>query len=301
LLSLVKSSNMSTFRSSWRLLVLIAFVCASSSVAQELPFLIFNGKVENDLGEAVPGAQVQFWQTDTAGNYNHPSAGEIPLDPNFQYFGTATTDDNGDFQFLTRRPGIYTSRPVTHIHFKVWLDGVDIFTSQLYFRDENTSFNEMLILDLVEATDVVENTSIPTFSTTKTIVLNLGLGGSGPFTPIQGAGPFYPTDDFFSLGSNMIDITADFDAQPGTPAPSVGEVASPKTSAPSTSPQPNDVVSNAPSVTENASDETSSPSAAAPSSPAGTGQTSANSKDSSANQPTITLVALAGLVALTLY
>ncbi|CAJ1936273.1 unnamed protein product [Cylindrotheca closterium] len=248
---------MSTFRFSWRFAVLVAFVCISSSLAQGLPFLIFNGKVENDIGEPIPGAQVQFWHTDTEGNYNHPNAGEIPLDPNFQYYGTATTDDSGDFQFLTRRPGIYLSRPVTHIHFKVWLDGADVFTSQFYFRDENTSFNEMLILDLVEATDMVGDSVIPTFSTNKTIVLDRGLGGSGPFTPRQGAGPFYPREDFFSLGSILIDITAD--EQPGTPEPSAAPVAPTiQTRAPSSSsPVSNDVFSTAPSVTTTTTDETS--------------------------------------------
>mmetsp|Transcript_27415 Transcript_27415/g.66586 ORF Transcript_27415/g.66586 Transcript_27415/m.66586 type:complete len:299 (+) Transcript_27415:136-1032(+) len=298
---------MSTFRLPWRLLLLIEFVCISSSLAQELPFLIFNGKVENDLGDPVPGAQIQIWQTDTDGNYDHPSAGEIPQDPSFQYFGTSTSDENGDFQFLTRRPGLYPARPVTHIHFKVWLDGVDIFTSQLYFRDENTAFDDMLILDLVEATDIVENSAVPTFSTNKTIVLDLGLGGSGPFTPSQAAGPFYPRVDFFSLGSNLINITAG--GQPGTPEPSVAPVA--MTPAPSSSPTgPNDVVSSAPSVTTNATDETSSPSSATigNSSPStGTEQTSSpsaapKSKDSSANQPAITLLfALFGFVALTLF
>lgn len=291
---------MSTLRFSWRFFSLIAYVCVTSSIAQDLPFLIFNGKVENDLNEPVVGAQVQFWQTDTAGNYNHPSAGMVTLDPDFQYFGTATTDNNGEFQFLTRRPGIYTSRPVTHIHFKIWSDGVDMFTSQFYFRDENTTFSEMLILDLVEATDIVENSSISTFSTQKTVVLDLGLGGSGPFTPRQPAGPFYPTVDFFSLDSNMVNVTAD--KQPGTPDPSVAPATPPETPAPSSSSE--NITSSAPSVTTEVTDEYSSPSSTpnkTPSPSASTGgkaspPSAASKTGSSSNKPAIMFLSLVGFI-----
>jgi protocatechuate 3,4-dioxygenase beta subunit len=207
---------------------------APVSYAEELPFLLFNGKILNDLAEPVAGAQIQFWQTDQDGNYNHPAAGAVTLDPNFQYFGTATSSEDGSFSFQTRRPGIYTARPVTHIHFKVWLNGVDILTSQFYFADENTSFSDLLQLELEEVTTGDGDSLVKTFSTNKTIVVDLGLGGdNGPFTPFQSSGPFYPLVDFFLLDSNMVNVTVL--ERPGTPAPSDSPSAAPS-AAPSDSP-----------------------------------------------------------------
>jgi len=185
-----------------------------------LPVLIFNGKVLNDMGEAISGAKVQFWQTDSNGNYNHPSGsnnGGI-LDNSFQYFGTSTTIADGSFSFVTRRPGIYIQRPVTHIHFKVWVDGVDVLTSQFYFKDENTSYSNMLILELEEF--IPEGCAVSTtglfgvdcsetvYITEKTIVVDMGLGGTVALTPSQQAGPFYPVIDFMDYDFNLLNTTA---------------------------------------------------------------------------------------------
>jgi hypothetical protein len=211
------------------IILLLALVGVATSNAEELPFLLFNGKILNDLAEPVAGAQIQFWQTDQVGNYNHPADGVVTLDPNFQYFGTATSSEDGSFSFQTRRPGIYKARPVTHIHFKVWLNEVDILTSQFYFADENTSFSDLLQLELEEVVTGDGDSLVKTFSTNKTIVVNLGLGGdNGPATPFQSAGPFYPIVDFFHLDSNMVNVTAL--ERPGTPAPSASPSAAPSDS-----------------------------------------------------------------------
>lgn len=183
---------------------------ASAMAQSSLPVLLFNGRVINDLGKPLEGAEVQFWHTDENGNYDHPnfSTGGTPLLSDFQYFGTATTDSDGGFVFKTYRPGVYPQRPVTHIHYKVWLDGNDVLTSQFYFVDENTSQPASLQLTLEEQDD-------GSVATNKTIALNLGLGGSEPITPSQQAGPFYPTVDFFNFDSDMTVVTAD--EERGTP------------------------------------------------------------------------------------
>lgn len=214
-------------------LFFFAVVNVPPSKAQELPFLVFNGILLNDLGEPVPGAQVQFWQTDQAGNYNHPAQGGVTLDPNFQYFGTATSAEDGSFFFLTRRPGLYSARPVTHIHCKVWVNGTDVFTTQFYFADENTSFSNLLQLELEEVLTSDGDSAIKTFATNKTMVIDLGLGGDfGPLTPSQAAGPFYPRVDFFDFDSNMVNVT--LLERPGTPVPTDSPSSVPS-SAPSSS------------------------------------------------------------------
>ena len=95
---------------SFTLLVLLGLVVAVIGEDEEaqLPLLVFNGRLLNDRGEPVNGAQVQFWQTDRHGHYDHPQSdrGGIPLESGFQYFGTASTVKDGSFQFRTQRPGV---------------------------------------------------------------------------------------------------------------------------------------------------------------------------------------------------
>jgi protocatechuate 3,4-dioxygenase beta subunit len=125
--------------------LLMASVASSTNriEIEGVPLLLFRGTLLNDLGAAVEGADVQFWQTDPNGVYDPPGAqGANALVGDFQYFGTAKTLGDGSFWFLTHRPGIYTGRP-THFHYKIWVDGENILTSQFYFADENTQYSDM--------------------------------------------------------------------------------------------------------------------------------------------------------------
>ena len=197
-----------------------------------VPTLLFQGKLINDLGNPVANAFVQFWQTDPNGQYHHPRSGSTNLDTTFQYFGTATTEQDGSFVFKTHRPGIYRPRP-THIHFKVWVDGNDVLTSQFYFSDENTFYSDLLQLDLKEQQEIDENDqSVSSMLVTeKTIIINQNLGGVGPFTPQQTAGPFYPIHDFFTADNDLTNNTyihIDPSSSPsssGTPSPTTTVVA----------------------------------------------------------------------------
>mmetsp|Transcript_1347 Transcript_1347/g.2790 ORF Transcript_1347/g.2790 Transcript_1347/m.2790 type:complete len:244 (-) Transcript_1347:897-1628(-) len=148
------------------------------------PQLLFDGLLLNDLGEPLNNAQVQFWHADHNGNYFHPGddLDGHELQEDFSYFGTATTDANGSFNFRTYRPGIYQSRPITHIHFKVFVDGTEKLTSQFYFDDENVGrwYDEMLILDLQDGVDE-DGSQIKI--TQKEVVVNMDLGGFVKQTP----------------------------------------------------------------------------------------------------------------------
>ena len=97
--------------------------------------LNLSGVVVNTRGEAQGNTTIEIWQTDPQGRYKHPgdsTPGE--RDPNFQYWGAATTDSSGNFSFRTIVPGAYEPRPA-HIHYKVLQAGTVILTSQIYFRD----------------------------------------------------------------------------------------------------------------------------------------------------------------------
>lgn len=96
--------------------------------------LNLSGITVNTRGEPLKNLIIEIWQTDPQGRYKHPgdsSPGE--RDPNFQYWGAATTAADGTFFFKTIIPGGYNPRPA-HIHFKVLQDGKVILTSQIYFR-----------------------------------------------------------------------------------------------------------------------------------------------------------------------
>ncbi|MEZ4870943.1 MAG: protocatechuate 3,4-dioxygenase [Bdellovibrionales bacterium] len=99
------------------------------------------GRVMDQNCEPVEGALVDIWQACASGKYNHPGdPNTADLDPNFQYWGQVFTNANGEYSFLTVKPGAYPAgdgwvRP-PHIHMKVSLRGYKELTTQVYFADE---------------------------------------------------------------------------------------------------------------------------------------------------------------------
>ena len=107
-------------------------VGTSATHASGTPLLL-SGQLVNLSGAAVSGATIEIWQTDNNGLYYHSGNNYQSRDQNFQFFGTSTTDANGNYSFRTVRPGLYTGR-IRHIHFKIKLNGTTLVTSQLTFR-----------------------------------------------------------------------------------------------------------------------------------------------------------------------
>jgi len=118
--------------------------------------LNLSGMVVNTRGEPRADVTIEIWQTDPQGRYKHP-ADSTPgeRDPNFQYWGAATTDTDGTFFFKTIIPGAYEPRPA-HIHYKVLQDGEVILTSQIYFLkpDKQTRLPSMTSQIELQTTDL---------------------------------------------------------------------------------------------------------------------------------------------------
>src|SRR5919204_4264978 len=58
------------------------------------------GQVFNIKGKPLKGVQVEIWQPNAAGRYDHPSdPNPAPVDPNFQGYGVTTTDAEGRYRF----------------------------------------------------------------------------------------------------------------------------------------------------------------------------------------------------------
>lgn len=88
--------------------------------------LLVLGRVMDTEGKPLPGTLVEIWQANAGGRYRH-AWGEwpTPLDPNFSGAGRCLTDDDGQFRFVTIKPGPYpwgnhfnAWRPA-HIHFSL--------------------------------------------------------------------------------------------------------------------------------------------------------------------------------------
>jgi len=103
--------------------------------------IVVAGRVMDEDGRGVPNAMVEIWQANAAGRYrhsrdNHPA----PLDPNFLGAGRVLTDSEGNYRFLTIKPGAYPWRNhhnawrPAHIHFSLFGSAlVSRLITQMYF------------------------------------------------------------------------------------------------------------------------------------------------------------------------
>ena len=97
--------------------------------------LILNGLLVNLDSKPIIGVSIEIWQTDKNGVYLHSgSFARNTLDKKFQGFGRTKTDRNGHFSFRTIVPTEYPGR-TPHIHMKLWREGKNILTTQLYIHE----------------------------------------------------------------------------------------------------------------------------------------------------------------------
>jgi protocatechuate 3,4-dioxygenase beta subunit len=103
--------------------------------------IIVHGRVLDGDGRAIPDTLVEVWQANAAGRYQH--AGDrhpAPLDPNFSGAGRCLTDGEGNYRFVTIKPGAYPWRNhdnawrSAHIHFSLFGRAfVQRLVTQMYF------------------------------------------------------------------------------------------------------------------------------------------------------------------------
>jgi protocatechuate 3,4-dioxygenase beta subunit len=88
----------------------------------------------------VPGARVDVWHADVAGDYSGftDGSGSDDAGEGTTFLrGTQLAGDDGIVEFATVYPGWYPGRAV-HVHVKVHLDAAAVLTSQLYFPEDLT-------------------------------------------------------------------------------------------------------------------------------------------------------------------
>ena len=106
--------------------------------------IIVCGRVRDGSGRPLPDVLIEVWQANAAGRYVHKSdQWPGPLDPNFLGIGRCRTNAQGEYRFLTVRPGAYPWRNhpnawrPAHIHFSIlgasWSERL---VTQMYFAGD---------------------------------------------------------------------------------------------------------------------------------------------------------------------
>lgn len=89
--------------------------------------LILVGYVLDQNCQPLPNAWLDFWQADTNGDYDNAG---------YRLRGHQFSDEQGRYYLETILPGLYSSRPIEHIHVKIRPEGGQEITSQLYFPQQ---------------------------------------------------------------------------------------------------------------------------------------------------------------------
>ena len=106
--------------------------------------IIVTGRVLDENGTPIPNTLLEVWQANASGRYFHErDQWPGPLDPNFIGMGRCLTNEQGEYRFLTIRPGAYpwknhynAWRPA-HIHFSVFGPNMlSRLVTQMYFADD---------------------------------------------------------------------------------------------------------------------------------------------------------------------
>jgi len=108
--------------------------------------LTISGLVTDLSCTPLPDAIVEIWHANPDGGYDNSS-------PEMRYRGQMAVDDEGRYAFHTLKPGWYLNgssfRP-SHVHVKIWVEGRELKTTQLYFEgDPHIEGDPFVVEDLI--------------------------------------------------------------------------------------------------------------------------------------------------------
>jgi protocatechuate 3,4-dioxygenase beta subunit len=106
--------------------------------------IIVAGRIMDEDGRPVPNTLVEVWQCNAAGRYLHAADDHpAPLDPNFSGAGRTMADVQGNYRFMTIKPGAYPWRNhhnawrPAHIHFSLFgTSFLSRLVTQMYFPND---------------------------------------------------------------------------------------------------------------------------------------------------------------------
>ena len=115
------------------------------------------GRVLTPLGQPIAGAQIEIWQCDAFGHYNHPRD-RGGRDPAFQGYGKTQSGDNGEYRFKTIKPSPYPGR-TPHIHMRIVTKTAQLVT-QIYVKGERLNKSDF-ILKSIRDPEVRDSVIVP--------------------------------------------------------------------------------------------------------------------------------------------
>ena len=115
------------------------------------------GRVLTPLGQPIAGAQIEIWQCDAFGHYNH-SRDRGGRDSAFQGYGKTQSGDNGEYRFKTIKPSPYPGR-TPHIHMRIVTKTAQLVT-QIYVKGERLNKSDF-ILKSIRAPEVRDSVIVP--------------------------------------------------------------------------------------------------------------------------------------------
>lgn len=118
--------------------------------------IVVSGRLTDGDGAPVPDAVLEVWQADAHGRYDHPEdKQDKPRDTGFKGYGRVPTDKDGNFRFITVKPGAVpgpgNSLQAPHILVALSMRGLlrHVYT-RIYFSDEAAANAADPILGLVD-------------------------------------------------------------------------------------------------------------------------------------------------------
>jgi protocatechuate 3,4-dioxygenase beta subunit len=114
------------------------------------------GRVMDEDGSPIKGAVIELWQANAAGKYIHAMDNhQAPIDPNFTGQGRLVTNEEGEYEFYSIKPGAYPVlesgwwwRP-PHIHFSILgVSFMDRYVTQIFFPGEPLNETDLLLNDV---------------------------------------------------------------------------------------------------------------------------------------------------------
>jgi protocatechuate 3,4-dioxygenase beta subunit len=111
------------------------------------------GRVTDEYGRPLRGVLLEIWNANMHGRYTHKEDHSgLPLDPRFLGLGRVLTDQQGNYRFLTIKPGAYLARPdigrwrPRHIHMSLRGGGARLITQMYFANDPHNERDPMRIL-----------------------------------------------------------------------------------------------------------------------------------------------------------
>lgn len=115
--------------------------------------IVVKGRILDEDGSPIRGAGIELWQANAAGKYIHAMDNhQAPVDPNFTGQGRVLTNEEGEYEFLSIKPGAYPVlesgwwwRP-PHIHFSIFgVSWMDRYVTQIFFPGEPLNETDLLL------------------------------------------------------------------------------------------------------------------------------------------------------------